>query len=67
VIGEYSAEIVQMIAACIAADMDIEQIANLQLAFPAFTEGVTMAAQMVCRSLGVGRFPEAWSYLGRYP
>jgi pyruvate/2-oxoglutarate dehydrogenase complex dihydrolipoamide dehydrogenase (E3) component len=65
VIGEYSAEIVQMIAACIAADMHIEQIANLQLAFPTFTEAVTMAAQMVCRSLGIGRFPEVWSYLGR--
>ena len=64
VIGEYSAEIVQMIAACMAGEMHIEQIANLQLAYPTFTEGVTMAAQMVCRSLGVGRFPEAWSYLG---
>jgi pyruvate/2-oxoglutarate dehydrogenase complex dihydrolipoamide dehydrogenase (E3) component len=64
VIGEYSAEIVQMIAACMAGGMNVEQIADLQLAYPTFTEGVTMAAQKVCRSLGVGRFPEAWSYLG---
>ncbi len=64
VLGEYSAEIVQMIAACMVGQMDIEQVAALQLAFPTFTEGVSMAAQMVCRRLGIGRFPEVWSYLG---
>jgi hypothetical protein len=26
-----------------------------------FTEGVSMAAQMICRSLGVGRFPQVWT------
>ena len=64
VIGEYSAEIVQMVAACMAAGMRVEQIAELQLAFPTFTEGVTMAAQKICRTLGVGNFPQVWSYLG---
>jgi GH15 family glucan-1,4-alpha-glucosidase len=28
------------------------------------TEGVSMAAQKICRTLGIGRFPQAWSYLG---
>jgi hypothetical protein len=23
-----------------------------------------MAAQKICRAIGVGRFPQAWSYLG---
>lgn len=64
VIGEYSAEIVQMVAACMAAKMHVEQIAELQLAYPTFTEAVTMAAQKVCRSVGIGRFPQVWSYLG---
>ena len=64
VIGEYSAEIVQMVAACMAANMHVEQIAELQLAYPTFTEAVTMAAQKVCRSVGIGRFPQVWSYLG---
>lgn len=63
-IGEYSAEIVQMVAACMAANMHIEQIAELQLAYPTFTEAVSMAAQKVCRRLGIGRFPQVWSYLG---
>jgi pyruvate/2-oxoglutarate dehydrogenase complex dihydrolipoamide dehydrogenase (E3) component len=57
VLGEYSAETVQTVAACMAAGMTVEQIAKLQLAFPTFTEGVSMAAQKICRSLGVGRFP----------
>jgi hypothetical protein len=64
VIGDYSAEIVQMVAACMAAPMQVEQIAELQLAYPTFTEAVTMAAQKVCRAIGIGRFPESWSYLG---
>jgi pyruvate/2-oxoglutarate dehydrogenase complex dihydrolipoamide dehydrogenase (E3) component len=64
VLGEYSAEIVQTVAACMAGAMTIEQVAELQLAFPTFTEGVSMAAQKICRTMGIGRFPQAWSYLG---
>ncbi|HEY5354714.1 MAG TPA: FAD-dependent oxidoreductase [Streptosporangiaceae bacterium] len=64
VLGEYSAETVQTVAACMAAGMTVEQVAGLQLAFPTFTEAVSMAAQMICRSLGIGRFPQVWSYLG---
>jgi pyruvate/2-oxoglutarate dehydrogenase complex dihydrolipoamide dehydrogenase (E3) component len=64
VLGEYSAETVQTVAAAMAAGMTVEQLAELQLAFPTFTEGVSMAAQMICREIGIGRFPQAWSYLG---
>jgi pyruvate/2-oxoglutarate dehydrogenase complex dihydrolipoamide dehydrogenase (E3) component len=64
VLGEYSAETVQTVAACMAAGMTIEQVAELQLAFPTFTEAVCMAAQKICRTLGIGSFPQAWSYLG---
>jgi pyruvate/2-oxoglutarate dehydrogenase complex dihydrolipoamide dehydrogenase (E3) component len=64
VLGEYSAETVQTVAACMAAGMTIEQVAELQLAFPTFTEAVCMAAQKICRALGIGRFPQVWSYLG---
>jgi pyruvate/2-oxoglutarate dehydrogenase complex dihydrolipoamide dehydrogenase (E3) component len=64
VLGEYSAETVQTVAACMAAGMTIEQVAELQLAFPTFTEAVSMAAQKICRSLGIGSFPQVWSYLG---
>jgi pyruvate/2-oxoglutarate dehydrogenase complex dihydrolipoamide dehydrogenase (E3) component len=64
VLGEYSAETVQTVAACMVAGLTVEQIAELQLAFPTFTEGISMAAQKICRALGIGRFPQAWSYLG---
>jgi pyruvate/2-oxoglutarate dehydrogenase complex dihydrolipoamide dehydrogenase (E3) component len=64
VLGEYSAETVQTVAACMAAGMRIEQAANLQLAYPTFTEAVSMAAQKICRTIGIGNFPQAWSYLG---
>jgi pyruvate/2-oxoglutarate dehydrogenase complex dihydrolipoamide dehydrogenase (E3) component len=64
VIGEYSAEVVQMVAACMATGIRIEQIAELQLAFPTFTEGVSMAAQKICRALDIGHYPQVWSYLG---
>jgi pyruvate/2-oxoglutarate dehydrogenase complex dihydrolipoamide dehydrogenase (E3) component len=63
VLGDYSAETVQTVAACMAADMTIEQVAELQLAFPTFTEAICVAAQKVCRTLGLGRFPRLWSYL----
>ena len=64
VLGEYSAETVQTVAACMAGAMTVEQVAELQLAFPTFTEGVCMAAQKICRTLGIGSFPQVWSYLG---
>ena len=64
VVGEYAAETVQTAAAAMAAGMTVDQVAELQLAFPTFTEGITMAAQKICREIGVGRFPRAWSYLG---
>jgi pyruvate/2-oxoglutarate dehydrogenase complex dihydrolipoamide dehydrogenase (E3) component len=64
VVGEYSAETVQTVAAAMAAGMTVEQVAELQLAYPTFTEGVSMAAQKICRAIGVGGFPRVWSYLG---
>jgi hypothetical protein len=62
--GPAPAETVQTVAVCMAAGMTIEQVAELQLAFPTFTEAVCMAAQKICRALGIGAFPQAWSYLG---
>jgi Pyridine nucleotide-disulphide oxidoreductase, dimerisation domain len=64
VFGNYSAEIVQVVATAMRSGMNVEQLAEMQFAFPTFTEAVSMAAQKVCRAIGVGRFPPAWSYLG---
>ena len=64
VLGEYSAETVQVVATAMRAGMNVEQLAEMQFAYPTFTEAVSMAAQKICRTIGVGHFPAAWSYLG---
>jgi len=63
VLGEYSAEVIQVVAACMAAGMRVEDVAELQLAFPTFTEAVGRAAQMVVRDLGIRPMPQLWSSL----
>lgn len=63
VVGEYSAEVIQMVAACMAAGMRIEDVAELQFAFPTFTEGVSQAAQMLASRLGVRPTRRLWSSL----
>jgi pyruvate/2-oxoglutarate dehydrogenase complex dihydrolipoamide dehydrogenase (E3) component len=63
VLGEYSAETVQVVATAMRAGMSVERLAEMQFAFPTFTEAVSMAAQMACRAIGIGHFPPAWSYL----
>jgi pyruvate/2-oxoglutarate dehydrogenase complex dihydrolipoamide dehydrogenase (E3) component len=64
VLGEYSAETVQVVATAMSAGMTVEQLAEMQFAYPTFTEAVSMAAQKVCRQIGTGQFPAVWSYLG---
>ena len=61
VIGEYSVEIIQMVAACMAGGMRIEEVAQLQLAYPTFTEAVGMAAQKLVRELGLAPLPQLLS------
>jgi dihydrolipoamide dehydrogenase len=63
VIGEYSAEVIQMVAVCIATGIRIEDVADLQLAYPTFTEGVSQAAAMLVHQLGVGTTHDLWSNL----
>ncbi|HEY4385896.1 MAG TPA: NAD(P)/FAD-dependent oxidoreductase [Ktedonobacteraceae bacterium] len=63
VLGEYSVEIIQVIAACMASGMKVEQLAELQLAYPTFTEAVGMAAQKLVRELGLSPLPQLWSGL----
>lgn len=67
VLGEYSAEVIQMVAACMAAGMRVEDIAELQFAFPTFSEGVSQAAQMIVNQLGVRPMPHLWSSLNTTP
>jgi pyruvate/2-oxoglutarate dehydrogenase complex dihydrolipoamide dehydrogenase (E3) component len=67
VLGEYSAETVQVVATAMSAGMTVEQLADMQFAFPTYTEAVSMAAQKVCRLIDTGDFPLAWNYLADSP
>jgi pyruvate/2-oxoglutarate dehydrogenase complex dihydrolipoamide dehydrogenase (E3) component len=67
VFGEYSAEVIQTVAACMAAKMPVEDVAELQFAFPTFTEGVGQAAQMIVNQLGVRPVTQLWSSLSSTP
>ena len=51
VLGSYSAEVIQVAATCLANEMTVYEIANLELAFPTFTEALGMAAQRIYRDL----------------
>jgi pyruvate/2-oxoglutarate dehydrogenase complex dihydrolipoamide dehydrogenase (E3) component len=59
VLGSYSAEIIQVAATCMASGMDVQQIAELELAFPTFTEAIGIAARRSLRTLGLE--PSEWA------
>jgi pyruvate/2-oxoglutarate dehydrogenase complex dihydrolipoamide dehydrogenase (E3) component len=43
--GEQAVEILQLVATCMAADMGVEQLAEMELAYPTFTAIVGLAAR----------------------
>jgi hypothetical protein len=59
VLGSYSAEVIQVAAACMVAKMDVRQIAELELAFPTVTEAIGIAARRCVRDLGLE--PPEWT------
>ena len=63
VVGEYSGEVIQTASACMAANLRIEQVAELQPAFPTFTEGITLAAQTIVRRMGIAPTAPTWAGL----
>lgn len=51
VLGSYSAEVIQVAATCMAAGMTVTKIAELELAFPTFTEAIGIAARRIATNL----------------
>jgi pyruvate/2-oxoglutarate dehydrogenase complex dihydrolipoamide dehydrogenase (E3) component len=45
VLGEYSAEVIQLVASCIESGISVVRIAELQLAYPTFTQAVVLASR----------------------
>lgn len=67
VVGEQALEIVHVVAAGMAADMWVEQLAELQIAYPTFTAILGLAARRIVADLGVLPLAREWRGLGRPP
>ena len=64
-VGEQALEIVQIVAAGMAADMWVEQLAEMELAYPTFTAIVGLAARRIVRQLGVMPLAPEWRALAQ--
>jgi pyruvate/2-oxoglutarate dehydrogenase complex dihydrolipoamide dehydrogenase (E3) component len=62
--GEQALEAIQLVAAGMAADMWVEQLAELELAYPTFTAIVGLAARRLVQALGVMPMASDWQALG---
>ncbi len=62
-VGEQATEIVQLVAAAMAAGARVEDLAQVELAYPTFTAIVGLAARQMVRDLGVVRLSPAWRTL----
>jgi pyruvate/2-oxoglutarate dehydrogenase complex dihydrolipoamide dehydrogenase (E3) component len=65
VVGEQAVEVVQIVAAGMAANMTVEQLAELELAYPTFAAVVGSAARQLVRELNLVPLAPQWLALGR--
>jgi dihydrolipoamide dehydrogenase len=64
VIGEQAVEIVQIVAAGMASSMRVEQLAELEIAYPTFAAILGLAARRIVRDLGLTPVAAEWRTLG---
>jgi pyruvate/2-oxoglutarate dehydrogenase complex dihydrolipoamide dehydrogenase (E3) component len=65
VIGEQALEIVQLVGAGMAADMWVEHLAELELAYPTYTAIIGLVARKIVQQLGVMPLSPQWRSLGK--
>src|ERR671911_264893 len=63
IIGEQAVEVVQLAATAMGAGMRIEQLANLELAYPTFTAIIGLAARQLVRQLDLIPISPNWRTL----
>jgi pyruvate/2-oxoglutarate dehydrogenase complex dihydrolipoamide dehydrogenase (E3) component len=63
IVGEQAVEIVQLVATGMAAGMRVEQLADLELAYPTYATVVGLAARELVRELGIVPISEEWRTL----
>jgi len=67
VAGEQALEVVHMVAAGITANMRVEQLAEMEIAYPTFAAAVGLAARKIVQDLGLNRLAPQWRALGGSP
>ncbi len=67
VVGEQALEIVHLVASGMAADMWVEQLAELEIAYPTYTAILGLAARQIAQELGVVPMTPEWRSLGGAP
>jgi dihydrolipoamide dehydrogenase len=65
IVGEQALEVIQLVAAGMAADMWVEHLAELEIAYPTYTAVIGLAARRVVRDLGVMPLAPQWRALGK--
>lgn len=65
IIGEQALETIHLVAGGMAADMWIEHLAELEIAYPTFTAVVGLAARQIVRELGVMPLAAQWRTLNK--
>lgn len=63
VVGELALEVVQLVAAGMAAGLLVEQLAELEIAYPTFAAIVGLAARQIVRDLGIVPVVPEWREL----
>ena len=65
VVGEQALEVIHLVAAGMAADMWVEQLAELEIAYPTYTAIIGLAARRIIGELGVVPVAPQWRALGK--
>jgi dihydrolipoamide dehydrogenase len=61
IVGEQAVEVVQLVATAMRGGMPVEEIADIEFAYPTFTSIVGLAARQTARELGVTAGYRGWS------
>lgn len=67
VVGEQALEIIHLVAGGMLADMWVEQLAELEIAYPTYTAAVGIAARRIVNELGVYPLSQEWRTLKAPP
>jgi pyruvate/2-oxoglutarate dehydrogenase complex dihydrolipoamide dehydrogenase (E3) component len=65
IVGEQALETVQLVAAGMAANMSVEALSELEIAYPTYAAVVGLAARQIVRELGVTPMSPQWRALGK--